>query len=294
MHLHQTRKHVTNKNHLTNDTKFILVSSSATSFHIFFSYKFPPENELIGQICICCRHRSAGNNELEDLLALENRIESVMNQLGKMQKQVASLKRGSRPERLAVVIEADPRYPPKSISPLVNLLASEDHASVTMHSHSSLGQAEDLTRELRSWFTAVSSSKSRMQYSLNVTFIWKSVGRHPVFFVNRPGSVDVHGQASIARLLARLIEALTGSIVYESLGNRMAAQIDDWMDLTQTETLARDGRLVTDRMEKRLQQAQWLAGDGTGCKYLADVYLAAVLKDQLKSDRLKQWALRSS
>jgi len=91
-----------------------------------------------------------------------------------------------------------------------------------------------------------------------------------------------------------LIEALTGSIVYESLGNRMAAQIDDWMDLTQTETLARDGRLVTDRMEKRLQQAQWLAGDGTGCKSLADVYLAAVLKDQLKSDRLKQWALRSS
>jgi len=148
-------------------------------------------------------------------------------------------------------------------------------------------------------------SIERYSYFILLPFLRITILCYCFFIVFRPTMIkygvdnirDLVGPKVNLQMVADnplLIEALTGSIVYESLGNRMAAQIDDWMDLTQTETLARDGRLVTDRMEKRLQQAQWLAGDGTGCKSLADVYLAAVLKDQLKSDRLKQWALRSS
>ena len=240
------------------------------------------------------RHRpgTAKGNDLDDLKALECQMESIMRKLADAQKQVLSLKRQSnrnQEENLTIVIEADPAHPPSAVRALLCQITAGIKTSVTVHSHSSLPDSSIR----QGWLKPVESSVNRPDNQLNLTWIWKAGGPQPVLkFVNRPNRADLRGEASIARLLARLAESWTNDSLYEAFGTTLAAQIDELIDLTERPT---DKAAIIRRLEQRLSRSDWLVGEGRGIKSLADVFLAAVLENHaIQNRQLKEWALRSS
>lgn len=230
--------------------------------------------------------RSTQAEELEDdnLDVLEQRIDSITLKLEDMQREVVALRNPSKPEKLSLVIEADPCFPPECIRTLLkHLLNLPITATITTHSHSSL--IHDLPQHLCHWVSPHSSGCSRIDNQFNLTWIWKPVGRHPIAKeVDRPTLKEFHGQACIARLIARFIESWTETNLYESCDLISSALIDQWMDSVELEDES-----LSKRLESRLEHFEWLVGQK---KTLADVFVASSLKDRLTSKRMKEWALR--
>jgi len=215
-----------------------------------------------------------------------------MMQLLAIQTQVGKLKRRGQKaeENVTLVIEADPAYLPSSLQNLVNQLTTQSNirTQITVHRHSSLKSSPP-----NQWLHSSIATGYRLDNQLNLTWIWKSVGVHPTAkIVNRAAVGDFHGEAAIARLLARLIESWTSILFYENFDINTTAQIDEWIDLLEVSSQLGLGPLMK-RIEARLAVADWLSGPHRGTKSFADVYLASVLRDKLQSSRAKDWSVRS-
>lgn len=260
-----------------------------------------------GRFSVPLRHRNNTSETEEvpdEVEELERRLDSIMTRLRGIQAQVDKLKGGrasgvtmKQVENLTLVIEADPKYPPLSLQQLVRLLILDGsvRTSLTVHGHSTLPAS--LPAHLVSWFGSwTPPNRSRMENQLNLTWIWKPVGCDPTAKIVNLSCSDLQGQASIARLLARLIESWTQTPFYESFGSSTSAQIDEWID--QLELGCGSGLSVppslSKRIEARLGKADWLAGPGRGAKSFADVFLSSLLKSQLTSPKAKDWCTRSS
>jgi len=112
--------------------------------------------------------------------------------------------------------------------------------------------------------------------------------------VNRPQCSDLIGQAAIGRLLARLVEASTASLVYESLGAEVASGVDAWLDLVEAAAASDAGVVaVVERLQRRLADSDWAV---PGVPTLADVFLAGVVGDAagVATPSMQRWARRSA
>jgi len=250
----------------------------------------PSVNSQLIFLSFVIRYDSTATEEPNELQELELRMDSIMAQLLAIKTEVGKLKRSGQTaeENITLVIEADPAYPPSSLQILVRQLTTQPNirAQVTVHKHSSLKSPTP-----DQWLHSSATTGYRLDNQLNLTWIWKSVGMHPsAKVVNRITGSDFRGEATIARLLARLIESWTDISLYENLDCDSAAQIEEWIDLL--EVSSQPGPLIK-RIEARLAVADWLSGLHRGTKSLADVYLSSVLRDKLQSSRAKDWSMRS-
>lgn len=234
--------------------------------------------------------------EKDELQDLENRMDEIMRQLRGIESEVDKLKRrqNNSPEKLTLVIDADPSYPPRSLISLAQsmmVLGQDIRINMTEHKHSSLltGCPADLTN----WLRHHNSNHNRVDNHLNLTWIWKNVGVHPVAKPVNWSKGDLCGETTIARLFARLLESWTGCALYENLDLHTTAHIDEWLDAWELCNKSGLSGLIK-LVEARLAIASWLAGPLPGQKSLADIFLSAVLSDKLKSVRAKQWISQSS
>jgi len=227
-------------------------------------------------------------------------MDSIMKRLLNLQAEVNVLKKRKtcqEIENLTLIIEADPRYPPQSLGHMIRSLISAQkiRMNVTLHRHSTL--MEPLSNDLVDWLPSPQTCRPRSENQLNVTWIWKQIGCSPVAKTINPSSGDLHGQATIARLLARLTESWAGVTLYEEYGSSISAEIDDWIDaseLVNNNPSRSTSPMLLKRIQGRLSSADWLAGPGRGVKSLADVFLATLFYDQLHSDTTKAWLSRST
>lgn len=220
-------------------------------------------------------------------------MDKIMKQLRGIETEVKKLqrKRDVDLEKLTLVIEADPSHPPYSLLSLAqSIMTREDiHATVTVHEHSSLKSA--CPKELLKWHGLRIPNRNRIDNQLNLTWIWKPVGRHPIAKLVNCVSSDVRGETTIARLLARLFESWTGWALYENFDLNTSASIDQWLDAWESCKPAEIPGFLK-LIDVRLAKANWLAGPSTGVKSLADVFISAVLGNKLKSVRAKEWLLQ--
>jgi len=218
---------------------------------------------------------------------LEQRIDAITARLESVQREVVCLKKASsiKPERLSIVIEADPSFPPESVKTMLKLLLTLPiTATITTHRHSTLTQ--ELTHNISNWLLPRFSDHNRIDNQLNVTWIWKSIGRHPIAKeVNMANSKEFIGENTITRLLARFIESWTDVTLYECFDLATCSQIDEWLELIEDKS-------VMKRLESRLDHSEWLVGNGPGVKTLADYALASSVQHQQMNDRVKGWILR--
>lgn len=213
---------------------------------------------------------------------LEQHIDSITARLEGIQREVVNLKRvSSKPEKLSLVIEADPSFPPESVRTILKYLSTLPiSTTITTHRHSSLTKNVSL---ISNWLTPQSSGQNRIDNQFNLTWIWKPIGCNPIAKeVHQSNSKEFLGEGSIARLLARFIESWTRARLYENLDAASSAQIDEWLDLVGDKSIMK-------RLESRLSRCEWLVG---GSITLADYVVASSVKDRLTNDRLKEWAQR--
>jgi len=237
--------------------------------------------------------------ETDDLQDLENRMDSIMTRLRGIETEVKKLQRQGKTieEKLTLVIEADPKYPPRSIQTLVKLLVAGEDARtiVTVHQHSSLASA--CPTDLMQWPNLTLLDGSRIDNHCNITWIWKPIGRHPIAkIVNRPNG-DIHGEAAIARLLARLLESWTECAMYENFDLSICSGIDDWLDTWEGCLQSGDYKFLVliRRIHNQLGHLdgrKWLVGPLPGVKSLADILLSNLLGDKLNSDKAQEWMSR--
>jgi len=237
-------------------------------------------------ICRLDKYRGTEKKEL-DLDELEQRIDSITTRLENMQREMVNLRNTSsfKPEKLSIVIEADPSFPPESVKTMLKFLSTLPiTATITTHRHSTLTQ--DLTQDISNWLLPRSSGQNRIDNQLNVTWIWKPIGQSPTAKeVNTSNSKELHGEHTITRLLARFIESWTDVTMYEHFDLVTCAQIDEWLDSFEDQS-------VMKRLESRLNHSEWLVGKGAGTKTLADYVLASAVQHRQASGRVKEWILR--
>jgi len=232
------------------------------------------------------RYRGTEKKEL-DLDVLEQRIDLITERLENISREVTKLKNTSslKPEKLSLVIEADPAFPPESIKTMLKLVSTLPIATtMTIHRHSTVNQ--DSTQNISNWLMPRSSGHNRIDNQLNITWIWKQIGRHPIAKeVNTTNSNEFLGEHTIARLLARFIESWTDITLYEHFDLVTCAQIDEWLDSIEDKSMMK-------RLESRLNQSEWLVGKCAGIKTLADYVLASSVQYQRTSSRVKEWIHR--
>jgi hypothetical protein len=150
------------------------------------------------------------------------------------------------------------------------------------------------------WPNLTVSDGSRIDNQCNLTWIWKPIGRHPIAkIVNRPNG-DIHGEAAIARLLARLLESWADCAMYENFDSSICSQIDDWLDSWESCIQSGDSKflMLIRRIHNQLGHPdgrKWLVGPLPGVKSLADIFLSNLLGDKLNtlnSGQAKEWMLR--
>lgn len=219
-------------------------------------------------------------------------MEIIIRQLRNMENQVKKLKKQDQPKqgKLTIVIEADPSHPPRSLQALILLILKHQiPANVTVHQHSSLNS--NCSKDDLAWAGPSANEHNRVSSLLNLTWIWKPVGRHPnVKFVNH-SCADLTGEMTIARLLTRLLESWTDSELYESLGFATTVHVDEWLDLLENSNQSNASGLIK-LVEARLSTSEWLAGPAPGVKSLADIVYSNVLRDRLQSVRGREWVSR--
>lgn len=274
---------------------FITFILAIISFH--FAFQVMRSKHSISLIYLFFRHRGTEINEPADLQDLEIRMDSIMTRLRGIENEVSKLKKQgkSSPEKLTVVIEADPNYPPLSIQTLIRLLMARSnlHILVTVHQHSSL--EKDCPTSFMQWHESATSNLNRVDNLFNLAWIWKPIGRNPVAkIVNRSGG-DICGETAIARLFARLLESCTDCAFYEDFDINTTAQIDEWLDMWESCPQAGDSVVLTKRINNRLGSSdgrKWIAGELPGTKSLADIFLSSLLGHKLNSDWAKEWLLK--
>lgn len=177
-----------------------------------------------------------------------------------------------------IVINANPKHPPLSLIVLHQLFTPRVHCFTSVYVHSSVTSIQE---ELKNCFPNGSGSRSNAQ--LAFTFIWKDVC-HGAEMVIRPVSQSpIHGEANIARYLARLLDA-----DYEA-NPEVATTIDAWIDMAALLTTKQKASVLKS-LNARLGKRTWLAGSSLS---LADIvtwsYLIQLGQTNGLPSNVKKW-----
>lgn len=172
-----------------------------------------------------------------DVQMLEQRWDSILSQLEFLHAELKELQITSdKPENgfqnaddrnLEFVILSDPNHPPYSLVILLKLLAGRYRIEVSSHIHSSVAF---IPSELQSFLNGPSNSTGTGS-CINITFIWKKVGKDPLLIQCPISNGSIAGEVNIARYLNRLLEQKPNPLlVYESKGEIYGGQVDEWLD----------------------------------------------------------------
>ncbi|KAK6187582.1 hypothetical protein SNE40_005576 [Patella caerulea] len=226
----------------------------------------------------------------DPLKGLETRQDEVLKRLGVLQSRVGQLQEkysistctSSTPSKSAVVptamekgkfhdivIYLDPSSIPYSLFVLYEDLRKQFNVLATTHVHSSV---LDVPGSLINIFNN-GEVKSRKDYQIGLTVIWKKVNNGAVLMVDPYKQSAIEGEVNIARYLQRLLNSQ-----YDSQDIIEATQIDEWVDTAQIQYLDgsnKERAAVLRSLNSRFGKNSWLVGDRCS---LADITMWSVLQ----------------
>ncbi|XP_050394483.1 aminoacyl tRNA synthase complex-interacting multifunctional protein 2 isoform X3 [Patella vulgata] len=227
----------------------------------------------------------------DPLEGLETRQDEVLKRLGVLQSRVGQLQEkysistcssSSIPSNSAVVptdmekgkfhdivVYLDPSSIPYSLLVLYEDLRKRFNVLATTHVHSSVLDVPD---NLINIFNN-GEVKSRKDYQIGLTVIWKKVTNGAVLMVDPYKQSAIEGEVNIARYLQRLLNSQ-----YDSQDIIEATQIDEWLDTAQIQYLDgsnKERAAVLRSLNARFGKNIWLVGDKCS---LADITMWSALQ----------------
>jgi len=231
----------------------------------------------------------------QEIQELEKRWTMITSRLEQLRSDISELECSPTPLTSSIevvppefhdfVIRAHPSRPPYSLQLLKKQLESHQirvFASTHVHSSSS-----DVDPQLKQ-FLQSDSQLERRQAHLVFTLIWiKGQNEEPAMMISPSSqSVPIHGEANIARYLARLMPGLG----YENKDPLEAIKLDQLLDLTDASaglglnSSKRDRTLALHVIEQSLNSAASLAG-GSEMTWVDAVLYSAAIHAKLDVDK---------
>ncbi|XP_077980006.1 aminoacyl tRNA synthase complex-interacting multifunctional protein 2-like [Glandiceps talaboti] len=225
-----------------------------------------------------------GIDEDDPVAALERRQERMLEKLNKLKSDVEMLSKqmderattcnvvqssSVRATRILddsihdIVINANPSQPPLGLMVLHHLLTPRARTCTSVHVHSSVTSIDDKLRKCLLNGTSTERSNAQIVFTL----IWKKVNYGPEMNIAPVSQTPIHGEANIARYLARLLDPS-----YES-SPELATLIDSWLDLasnTMTRGSSKEKAVALRALNSHLGKNTWLVGSSLT---LADVIM---------------------
>ncbi|XP_038068369.1 aminoacyl tRNA synthase complex-interacting multifunctional protein 2-like [Patiria miniata] len=213
---------------------------------------------------------SENNQEDPKLIELERRQEHILQELKSLENEVSTLASKLKPSADVIVtrqkdtalgsvihdivIYANPAQPLLSLGVLYEMLKVNYRCRSSVHIHSSVKSLPD---RLWSCFSnGVELSRGEAQISL--TLIWKDVSHGPIMMVAAPSQSPIHGEANIARYVARLLNP-----GYDATDPVRATTVDHWLDLATSSLVngsSKEKAAGVRALNSRLGRCEWLAG----------------------------------
>ncbi|XP_069501737.1 aminoacyl tRNA synthase complex-interacting multifunctional protein 2 [Ambystoma mexicanum] len=150
-----------------------------------------------------------------------------------------------------IVVNANPSSPPFSLLVLHGLLCQRYKVLTTVHTHSSV---KNVPEPLLKCFGNQVSNRSRQDYQLGFTLIWKDVLKPQMKF-SIQHMCPVEGEGNIARFLFSLIAPEHSAVTL--------TQIDSWVDMVifqLKEGSNKEKAAVLRAMNSALGKSSWLVG----------------------------------
>ncbi|CAJ0967989.1 unnamed protein product [Ranitomeya imitator] len=151
-----------------------------------------------------------------------------------------------------IVINANPSVPPLSLLILHSLLCERYHVLSAVHTHSSV---TNIPEPLLKCFGDQVQKKSRKDYQLGFTLIWKDVPKPQMKF-SIQNMCPIEGEGNIARFLF--------SLLGETFSAVTATLIDSWVDIAifqMREGSSKEKSAVLRAMNSALGKTPWLVGN---------------------------------
>ncbi|CAH1794352.1 unnamed protein product [Owenia fusiformis] len=241
----------------------------------------------------------------DPLVSLEERQEAILQRLDNLKAEVEKLTQQksavssssssvtgtttSLPNNLGdglldVVISASPENPPLSLFVLHQFLSKQYSVIAKSHIHSSVkGVPENLCTIFHN-----GGSGARMDHQIGLTLMWKNVPLGPTMMVSANTQSPVHGEANIARYMARLLNQL-----YENLDITMVTEIDNWIEQSNKQLIngsSKEKAAMMRSLNSHLGRSDWLVGSDVS---LADICVWAALQQTKQGDsapsNVKKW-----
>ncbi|KAJ1096852.1 hypothetical protein NDU88_001983 [Pleurodeles waltl] len=150
-----------------------------------------------------------------------------------------------------IVINANPSLPPFSLLVLHGLLCQRYKVLTAVHTHSSV---KNVPEELIKCFGEHPNNRSRQEYQLGFTLIWKDVPKPQMKF-SIQNMCPVEGEGNIARFLFSLLAPEPSAVIL--------TQIDSWVDTVifqMKEGSNKEKAAVLRAMNSALGKSPWLVG----------------------------------
>ncbi|XP_078521273.1 aminoacyl tRNA synthase complex-interacting multifunctional protein 2 [Lissotriton helveticus] len=151
-----------------------------------------------------------------------------------------------------IVINANPSLPPFSLLVLHGLLCQRYKVLTAVHTHSSV---KNVPEELLKCFGEQLNNRSRQEYQLGFTLIWKDVPKPQMKF-SIQNMCPVEGEGNIARFLFSLLAPESSAVTL--------TQIDSWVDTVifqLKEGSNKEKAAVLRAMNSTLGKSPWLVGN---------------------------------
>ncbi|XP_044159833.1 aminoacyl tRNA synthase complex-interacting multifunctional protein 2-like [Bufo gargarizans] len=151
-----------------------------------------------------------------------------------------------------IVINADPSVPPLSLLILHGLLCERYQVLSAVHTHSSV---TGIPEPLLKCFGDQVNKKSRQDYQLGFTLIWKDVPKPQMKF-SIQNMCPIEGEGNIARFLFSLLGDTFSAVT--------ATLIDSWVDMAifqMREGSSKEKAAVLRAMNSALGKTPWLVGN---------------------------------
>ncbi|XP_068100665.1 aminoacyl tRNA synthase complex-interacting multifunctional protein 2 isoform X2 [Hyperolius riggenbachi] len=151
-----------------------------------------------------------------------------------------------------IVINANPSVTPISLLILHSLLCERYQVLSAIHTHSSV---TDIPQPLLKCFGEHVNNKSRQEYQLGFTLIWKDVPKPQMKF-SIQNMCPVEGEGNIGRFLFSLLGSSFNAVA--------ATLIDSWVDTAifqLREGSSKEKAAVLRAMNSALGKSPWLVGD---------------------------------
>ncbi|XP_053327457.1 aminoacyl tRNA synthase complex-interacting multifunctional protein 2 [Spea bombifrons] len=151
-----------------------------------------------------------------------------------------------------IVINANPSLPPLSLLILHSLLCERYQVLSVVHTHSSV---TDIPEPLLKCFGDQVNKKSRQEYQLGFTLIWKDVPKPQMKF-SIQNMCPIEGEGNIARFLFSLLGYSFNAVT--------ATLVDSWVDTAifqLREGSSKEKAAVLRAMSSSLAKSPWLVGN---------------------------------